>query len=71
MAVYKPYKCLINRNKKLNNMNISVEDSWTICYFIMLFVLAIIASVSYIVISYIIDTVKSYKREIKKFWEGI
>jgi len=52
-------------------MNISVEDSWTICYFIMLFVLAIIASVSYIVISYIIDTVKSYKREIKKFWEGI
>lgn len=52
-------------------MEISVDDSWTICYFIMLFGLAIIVSVSYIVISYIIDTVKSYKREIKKFWEGI
>lgn len=56
---------------KLNNMEISVEDSWTIFYFIMLFGLAIIASVSYIVISYIIDTVRDFKKEVKKFWEGI
>ena len=52
-------------------MNINVEDSWTIFYFIVIFGLAIVVSVSYIIISYIVETVKSYKKEIKKFWEGI
>lgn len=52
-------------------MEITVEDSWTIFYFIVSFAIAITVSVSYIIISYIIDTVKSFKREIKNFWEGI